>query len=521
MREKIRDDEREQRKDKLVKKKVANLNSNILYEMGDAVKVQKAQLNSIEAEKDAIEDGTEKLHQMNDITKTLRNESEGLMDELFSMMENGSVDQNIVELLSEPIVVEPKESNHKINKVKSVRTENEWEHYKNNFYAYAKEQSLNTEVDPFNTLLSQREYEELQKEINDDFAKKTSIKNKTDLKFLAIAIALQVTKALLFPLISEKIGYGQSFDKDARMAENDKSIIQKEQESKNEYVDKVLSKGNEKGEWMEFLYRTPPYDITKGSPALGINMEGRYHRIHTLGHDPILGWVFGTANILTDTITFDTFSSYKVARNPMVITPEKVPFLVLFKMAISKIKESPLNLPAALVAEKIHLKSDEFTKCGLPIPVLETFAPDFAGTLYKNQYDKLCFSRDLKIIGISATISLLIDMIIGLTHALYYDKDRDGTRNLFEVRTRKILLISNTIASTSNIVFSMVTKNPKGLDIGGLLVTIMHLFSDSKFILNVKKEFIENRIYEKIENELKAINENQEKLLSFEYNHIL
>ena len=264
------------------------------------------------------------------------------------------------------------------------------------------------------------------------------------------------------------------------------------------------------------MYRTPPYDITKGSPAINFNMEEMYHRIHTLGHNPILGWIFGTMNILTDTVTFDSFATYKVARNPMMITQERVPIISLFPQIVEKSKEGLLNLPAALVAEKIHLKSNEFTKCGLLVQILETFASQFAGKLYKNKYYALCFSRDLKVIGTSAAISVFIDMIIGLVNALYYDKENDGTKDMFEIRTRKILLSSNAFASTSNIIYIAVTKN---LDIGVLLVTISHLFLDTRFILNVKKEFIENRIYEKIESDIQSIEKNQNKLFEYVFKH--
>lgn len=501
-------------------RKVANLDSSTLYEMGDAVKVQKNQLNSVEEEKDAIEDGLDYLQQINKETKDLAYESEKLLDELVSVLNGHMLEPDAIEMLNVPIEGELKPKQFNIKKTETIRTNNEWEKYAANFSTYAQRYGIDITNDPFSVLLSQREYEELYKEINDDFAKKTSIRNKMDLKFLAIAIALQVTKALLFPHVAEKAGYGESFNKEMRFDQNDKSIVQEESRTRDRYRDRKLAEGNEKGEWIELLYRTPPYDITKGSPAIGFNMEGRYHRIHTLGHDPILGWFFGTANILTDTVTFDTFVSHKVMRNPMFITSEKITFPSLSEMAIAKVKENPLNLPAALLAEKIHLKSDEFTKCGLPIPILETFAPNFAGNLYKNQYDTLCFSRDLKMVEVSAAMSLMIDMVIGLTHALYYDKEKDGTKNLFEVRTRKILLISSIIASASNIIYSAVTKNPKALDIGGLLVTLAHLFSDARFMLNIKKEFIENKIYEKIETEIKAIDESRGNLMDFECKYI-
>ena len=87
---------------------------------------------------------------------------------------------------------------------------------------------------------------------------------------------------------------------------------------------------------------------------------------------------------------------------------------------------------------------------------------------------------------------------------------------MFEIRTRKILLSSNAFASTSNIIYIAVTKN---LDIGVLLVTISHLFLDTRFILNVKKEFIENRIYEKIESDIQSIEKNQNKLFEYVFKH--
>ena len=501
------------------KKKVANLDSDTLYQMGDAMQAQASQLDSAKTEKNEINKGLNKLQNVNEETSDLADEADQLFDKLISVQ--GNIDSKTKESLLQPIENLNTQETYKIKRTEEIRTYNDWDKYVESYCSYAQNNKLDTEKDPFSTLLSQREYEELQNEINDEFAKKTSIRNSADLKFLAIAIALQVTKSLLFPLIAETRGYGQSFDKNARFACNDKSILDEEKRKRKEFKEKKLSQGYKPDEWIEIIYRTPPFDITKGSPAIGINMEGSYHRIHTLGHDPILGWLFGTSNILTDVITFDTFASYKVARNPMIITPEKVPFVMLLELTIAKIKENLLNLPAAIFAEGVHLKSDEYTKRGLPVPILETFAPEIAGNLYKKQYDALCFSRDLKIVGTSASISMLIDMIIGLTHALYYDKDKDGTKDMFEVRTRKILLISNTIATTSNIVCSTVTKNPQGLDIGGLLVTIMHLFSDTRFILNVKKEFIENKIYEKIEDEIQTIDNNQDKLQDFEYNYYI
>lgn len=340
-------------------------------------------------------------------------------------------------------------------------------------------------------------------EIRKQFAEKTSIVNPTDLSFLAVATALQVAKSLVFPYAAEMFHYGKSFDPANRLAHNDKSIERAHRTANDDFRDKHLDKHGT-GHWINILYQTPPYDITKGSAAMGINMGGRYHRMYTLGHDPILGWLFGTMNILTDVITLNDFRSYRVIREPnMIITPETVSIGQMVQESWQLVQDDFLNLPAAIFAQAQHFKSDEFTKCGLPVPLLSSFNENFAGKLYKSQYDALCFGRDVKIIGASFIVSKIFDLIISLVHGLYCQEGEN--QDLFECRTRKILLISNSIASTSTVIRAGITANPKNLDIGSLLNTVTHLFTDIRFILRVKQEFIDSEISARLQNEIKEI----------------
>lgn len=340
--------------------------------------------------------------------------------------------------------------------------------------------------------------------INKEFSRQTSLINKTDLSFLAIATALQVTKALLFPYVAGKAGYGSGFDPDTRLAHNDKSIEQAHREANDAYKEKTLGQNQVKtGYWINILYQTPPYDITRGSPAAGIQLNGGEHRLYTLGHDPILGWLFGTMNILTDIITTNDFQSRQVQRNPMIILPGNVPISTMLQESWEMIKADRLNLPAAIFAQAQHLKSDKFTKAELPVPVLAVINEQFASKLYKEHYDALCFSRDAKIVGVSFIISVLIDMIIGLTHGLF--RDESVPKDIYEVRTRKILLISNSIASVSTVIHAGITSNPKNLDIGSLLNTVAHLFLDVRFITRIKQEYIEAQIQNKLQAEFEEI----------------
>jgi len=339
--------------------------------------------------------------------------------------------------------------------------------------------------------------------IKDEFASKVKM-NRTDLTFLLIATAIQTAKWILLPELGEKI--------DSETRTDDKAGDAKVKEKKDKFSEKhnnwdtsKKSKGsrlreNEGKSWKEILYSGVPYDVTAGSPAFGINMEGKYHRYKTLGHDPILGWIFGTANILTDSITLNNLSSYRVHKGKF--TDEMLFLPQVFGESYYWIKDDYHRLPAALFRQALHYESDKYTKLGLPVPILGVFSETLAGNLYKNQYDALCFARDTKIVSASAGISIIINMIIGLLHGLFYDPEVDGDREFYEARTRKVLMYSNVIASSSNVIVAYITGNPKQLDIGGLLVTASRLFSDIRFITKLKDEFINAQIDEGMQKEL-------------------
>ena len=142
---------------------------------------------------------------------------------------------------------------------------------------------------------------------------------------------------------------------------------------------------------------------------------------------------------------------------------------------------------------------------GLPVPIIEVFSESLAGDLYKEQYDSLCLLRDIKIVGHQAVWSIFINMIVGLIHGLFYNPQKDSDKKLYEVRTRKILCISNALASTGNITYAIGTADWRKLDIGGILVTLYRLFTDIRFITRIKKEFINKEMDKVLEEELKDL----------------
>lgn len=379
-------------------------------------------------------------------------------------------------------------------------------------------QSLGQESDyGFEDILSSGEIAQAYRrvdEINEAFSRATRL-NRTDLCFLVLATALQTVRWIFTPRI------GESFDPNERMDHNDKSIKDEERASKNEFRDKHYSKdgnpdgdywepkdgeGRPKKSWIEILYSKVPYDRIKGGADLGLGLSGPTHRQKTFGHDPILGWVFGPANILTETISLTDLNNYRVVGDR--ISGETLTHPKLFGETIDASREDWHCLAAAIAAHGIHLKSDVYTKLGLPVPLLSLINEEWVQQLTKNHYDALCFQRDIKTIAKSALASIFINMIISFVHGLFYNPERHGDRReLYEVKTRKILLISNSLASTSNIIYCCLTKNPHKLDIGGLLVTLARLFMDIRFITRIKEEFIQGELDKDLNRALTELDE--------------
>jgi hypothetical protein len=363
----------------------------------------------------------------------------------------------------------------------------------------------------FEDLLSQQEFQfciDDVERINKAFSQKTGIVNKKDLSFLAVATALQTARWLI---IQELFGdLGQTIDGDSRLDHNDSSIKESVKESNKSFQKRFESHGHRESQkhyksWEQIIFSSAPYDTAVGSANFGENLEGGYHRYKTLGHDPILGWIFGTANFITDTCTLSNFNSYRIARDIRPHFAEPTNLGTIFYEVFDSTMEDWLRLPAGIFAQFVHLKSDVFTKLGLPVPILETFSESIAGNLYKSQYDSLCLLRDVAIVGNQAAWSILINMIVSLVHGLFYNPQKDGERQLYEVRTRKILCISNALASAGNIAYAVGVEDWKKLDAGGVLVSLYRLFTDVRFISRIKKNFIEKEMDKVLEDELKSL----------------
>lgn len=357
--------------------------------------------------------------------------------------------------------------------------------------------------------------------IEDDFNRATKL-NGVDISFLFFATALQCVRQ-----------YFLTNFKDKEDRPSDKEAAEDTWGHGEEHSSRGVLLYNPS--LKEIIENPVPFDAIFGSKDLGIGLGGNNHRFKTLGHDPILGWIFGTANIATSTITLSDFESFHVATGHTKrgdardkITEPANTFEV-FNHIINKMitkegrwddgvknnggysgKNNKLAGPAILATsvfkEAIHLKTDVGSKDSLPFPVISTISPELAQEFAEYGLD-MC---NIANIGYQATYAALINFLVATIHRMLYKESLGIPQSMYEVKTRKILTYSNVIASASNVIAVAVTEaiaiatdnadlakqGIKYFDIGGLGVTLYRLISDYKFIKEVKLEFMEKQWYD-------------------------
>lgn len=300
---------------------------------------------------------------------------------------------------------------------------------------------------------------EILNDLDEQFKQCTGLSN-TDVAFLFLATGLQIARQYL--LSNEKYRLSAS--------QGDK------------LVDSTLALAPPN--WKDVLVQSVPYDAIKtGAHVFDTGIAGTTHRYRTLGHDPILGWIFGTANIMTNSLTKTNMETYQVKGMTMI---RHYPLGVggMLERAVSYAKNEPQLLAVSVARQAIHFGSDYFTKQGLPVPIIATLDNNLAQKMLTEWHiDMWSITRGM-------AFSAFINQLIAIIHRLFFDGTTEMDRKLYEVRTRKILSYSNLIATSSNVAVVAITKDMQKLDVGGFMVTLYRLITDAKFIRQIKEEFV-------------------------------
>lgn len=339
------------------------------------------------------------------------------------------------------------------------------------------------------------EYNRKMDQLDLEFSAKTKL-DKTDIAFLMTATVLQCVRIYLVNYLTtiEHAGKG---NKENFLHEKQKDALNPLAKNKDEVPRKYYAPINQ-------IISTigVPYDVTRlEDPAVNIfkgqhKGEGVNHRFATLGHDPWIGLVVGTTNIMTNTITalngIDPFPvtyhvQYTNDYKYPVITVHKGSFAKATEKVVKRTREDIKPLAAALLKQIVHIATDMYTPAGLCLPgesiVLSRKNVELL-TQYVSYGDMVKFTA-------SAGIDVLINKIIELLHGMtLLEKGDDLESDLHRVKTKKIIMYSNSIATGSNIIQSVITNQYNKIDWAGLVVLITEVFNDIDFIYKVKRDFL-------------------------------
>lgn len=325
--------------------------------------------------------------------------------------------------------------------------------------------------------------------LDSDFQEITKL-DSTDIAFLFVAVALQCLRQYVIGTLSQRT--------------DDQTAAKKVKNGAKEHSDR--SHRYYKPSLQEVITNPVPFDANIGANGALAGGGKLGHRATAIGHDPLLGLLFGTSNIATSTLTTWDFRSYHIVtggkRDVFGNNADTIKVLNYTKDKILGSVEEKTIVATSLVKEIQHLRSDLYSKNSLPLPVVSSISPSLASKLAQKGLDM----GNLVKVANQAGFAILINTIIAMIHSLFYDETKYENRGLYEVKTRKILSYSNVIASTSNVIGvavgcaaggitgqpEVVAKSLNYLDIGGIIVTIYRVITDYNFIQQVKEEFLTN-----------------------------
>jgi len=332
--------------------------------------------------------------------------------------------------------------------------------------------------------------EEQVRQISEEFASRTGL-NVRDMAFLTIATSIQTARWVMIPKLLTKAG--KSGKVLAALSPSAMAMLEAKPKDDKDLaiIDEANREFQEETDWQV-------EEIHEGRLSWDQILDARDKAPMKAFNNDALNWLFGLVNTITGTTTDSNFNSVDESGKP-VKTP------AVLAEAFRSIQEDPRRLSAAVYALYAQDKLAHGETIDMLKPFTETFGPQMESELYRSQVQQLASINSITLIGQQAAIPLIINMAVGLLHGFMYNPDIDGPREFYEARTRKIMLLSNLMASSSNVALTAGTEAWMKLDIGGLLVTATRAMQDMSYLTALEDEFMRRHLDKAIEKELQDI----------------
>lgn len=253
-----------------------------------------------------------------------------------------------------------------------------------------------------------------------------------------------------------------------------------------EKLDKLLPP--EKIRELEGKFKVP-YD-----PATNYNLAEKveglsswFHRYHSLGHDPILGFIFGVFDIMTGRFT-------AIDKNGKIIS-----------QVVGDVPEG-MNIFKAIYQVFGHMLSDVNTSMGLPVPLMtlanklhfgkigqeELTIAEVVRGMYAQGYDFVHFCA-------MSIPTMIIEVLVRLSYCVKRINEGHSLKESLPVGGREkkpklhtMLFISHLICTSVNGGKVYFTKDPMSINYPEWMAFIKYSFSQLKWTL-IEKPLLRNR----------------------------
>ncbi len=248
-----------------------------------------------------------------------------------------------------------------------------------------------------------------------------------------------------------------------------------------------------------------PYDAqdNRNTTEYVQGLSAYYHRLLSLGHDPLLGLLFGVMDILTGRMT-TIDKTGKIVSQVMENYADR--------------KES--DIFAAIAKQIIHFKSDITTSMGLPAPMMALFnllkfgsigeeeqtIAEIVQGMYFEGYDFIHFC------SMSIPV-MIVEVVIRLGYGIKRIKEGNTIKESipFSLNHEKhpklatMLFIGHSAATAINTGKVYFTKNPMAINYPQWIAFAKYSYSQLKWVLIEKPELRDAYVSGKINEELKEV----------------
>ncbi|OBZ09043.1 hypothetical protein A8L34_23135 [Bacillus sp. FJAT-27264] len=245
-----------------------------------------------------------------------------------------------------------------------------------------------------------------------------------------------------------------------------------------------------------------PYDASH-SGSLHESVAGlgpRTHRYQSLGHDPLLGFIFGTMDIMKSQFT----------------TVDKFGRLIVQNIDIAGKDTVGMNIFEALSRVFGHMKSDIATSAGLPAPLMPLFQFLQFGKIHKQDYTIGEVSRIMYRQGYDfshfLTMSvpvLIIEVIVRLCYFAKRLYEGNGLMQSIPInipnnkkpKLQTMLFSAHLIATAVNTGKVAITKNPLSINYPQWIAFFKYSFQQFKWVVFDKEREMLDYVQKEIDDE--------------------